>query len=105
MRFGPGVLHLLVALLVAAFICLYPQLDGAGLCEGDGCPKITYGAQGAGGTASGGLSGISLVVAALVSVAGAALMRAAGVALPLAPPDALVGIDVPPDVPPPRPSL
>jgi hypothetical protein len=104
MRSSIRIPHLLFALLVAAFITLYPQLDGAGLCDGDGCPKVTYGAQGAGGAVS-GAPGVSLVVAALVSISGAFLVRGAGAAILPAAPHVLIGIDAPPDVPPPRPSL
>lgn len=104
MRSSLSIRHLLFALVVVAFISLYPQLDAAGYCDGDGCPKVTYGASGSGAAASGvaGASGVSLVVAALVMVPGVPFVRAAYRTLPLPVPGVLVGVDLPPDVPPPR---
>ena len=93
-----GIRHLLFALLVAVFISLYPQLDAAGYC-GDGCPKVSYQAQGAAG-----LQGASLVVASLVVVSAVLPARTFGLPALSPGPDFFVGVDFPPEVPPPRPS-
>src|SRR4028118_1221179 len=59
--------YLLLALLVAAFITLYPQLEAAGYCGDGSCPKVSHSAP-ASGPASGALvaSGASSVGAGLV---------------------------------------
>lgn len=91
--------YLLFALLVAAFITFYPQLDAAGYCDGGGCPEVSYPASGGAAVAS----GVSFVVAALVAVPGLLLSRAAGFTLPIPSPDVLFGIILSPETPPPRP--
>ena len=97
--------YLLFALLVAAFITLYPQLDAAGYCEDGGCPEVSYPAH-ASGAGSGGMvaQGVSFVVGALVVVLGVLPIRAVRSVLLTPPPDALVGIILSPETPPPRPS-
>ena len=94
-----GIRHLLFALLVAVFISFYPQLDAAGYC-GDGCPEVSYQAQGAAGS---GLHGVSLVVAALVLVSAVLSARTFGLPALSPGPGAFVGMAFPPEVPPPRP--
>lgn len=91
--------HLLFALLTAAFVTFYPQLDAAGYCDGGGCPEVSYSASGGAAISS----GVSLVVAALVAVPGLLFSRAAGFTLPMPPPDVLFGITLSPETPPPRP--
>lgn len=91
--------YLLFALLVAAFITFYPQLDAAGYCDG-GCPEVSYPAHASGGAAV--ASGVSFVVAALVAVPGLLLSRVAGPTLPIPSPDVLFGIILSPETPPPR---
>ena len=90
--------HLLFALLVAAFITFYPQLDAAGYCDGGGCPEVSYQASGGAAVAS----GVSFVVAALVAVPVVPPARVARLAQPVAPPDVLFGITLSPETPPPR---
>jgi len=96
--------YLLLALLVAAFITLYPQLDAAGYCGDGSCPQVSHSAP-ASGAAVGGLvaAGASFVVAVLVAIPMIRFARAARFA-PWAPPAALVGITLSPETPPPRPS-
>lgn len=60
----------LVALLVTAFVTLYPQLDATGYCSGAECAETSAYAHGFGG----GLAGSCLLAAALVS--GSALAAA-----------------------------
>ena len=63
-----GTTILVLALLVAAFVALYPQLGAAGMCDSGECPQIAS-------PASGGSSGIccpALAVAAVAPVVGAA---------------------------------
>lgn len=43
-----------LALLVAAFVTLYPQLDAMGYCDGGGCPEIS---QSAGSSSASGTTG------------------------------------------------
>ncbi|CAA9454518.1 MAG: hypothetical protein AVDCRST_MAG02-1373 [uncultured Rubrobacteraceae bacterium] len=97
--------HLLFALLVAAFITFYPQLDAGGYCGDGGCPEVSYPAHAAGAAtgAASVASGASFVVAALVAVPGVLLVRAAGSVLPMPPPGVLFGITLSPETPPPRP--
>ena len=90
--------YLLFALLVAAFIAFYPQLDAAGYCDGGACPEVSYSAHGAAGT------GVSFVVAALVVVSGVLFARASRSTLVSHSADALLSITLPPAVPPPQPS-
>jgi hypothetical protein len=94
--------YLLLALLVAAFIILYPQLEAAGYCGDGSCPEVSHSAP-ASGPASGALaaSGASFVVAVLVAIPTIARALAFRLALPAAPP-ALVGITLSPETPPPR---
>ena len=99
MRSTVGIRHLLFALLVAVFVSFYPQLDAAGYCDGGGCPEVSYSAHG-----SGGASAVSFVVAALVAAPGVLPARAYRSSTPSWGTDVLFGIDLPPDVPPPRPS-
>ena len=101
---GISIRHLLFAVLAAAFITFYPQLDAAGYC-GDACPEVSYPAQGV-GEASGGAggAGVSFVVAALVLSSALVSGRAAAQAALLPEPEDLVGLAFPPEVPPPRPS-
>lgn len=94
--------YLLFALLVAAFITFYPQLDAAGYCDAGGCPEVSYPAHAAGAAV---VSGASFVVAALVAVPGILLCRAAGSMLPIPSPDVLFGIILSPETPPPRPPM
>ncbi len=101
MRYRIRTPHLLFALLVAAFITFYPQLDAAGLCDGGGCPEVSYPAHASGGAAV--ASGVSFVVAAIVAVPGLLLSRAAGFMLSIPSPDVLFGIILSPETPPPRP--
>lgn len=42
----------LLALLVAAFVALYPQLDAIGYCDEGGCPDIFQSSNASGGGAS-----------------------------------------------------
>ena len=93
--------YLLFALLVAAFITFYPQLDAAGYCGDGGCPEVSYPAHASGGAVA---PGVSFVVAVLVAVSGILPARAARFVLLTPPPDALVGIILSPETPPPRPS-
>lgn len=104
-RIGVRVPCLLFALVVAAFITLYPQLDAAGYCGDGGCPEVSYPAHGA-GSASGGavVAGVSFVVAALVAVPGILPARTARFMLRIPSHDAFLGIILPPQTPPPRPS-
>jgi hypothetical protein len=68
-RYSVRTPYLLLALLVAAFITLYPQLEAAGYCGDGSCPKVSHSAP-ASGPASGALvaSGASFVVAVLVAI-------------------------------------
>ena len=100
---GIRIQYLLFALLIAAFVSFYPQLDAAGYCDGGGCPEVSYSAHGA-GAGSGGGSGISFVVAALVVVPSVLCARASRSALMSCSADVLSSIALPPEVPPPRPS-
>lgn len=52
-----------VAALVAAFMVLYPYLDGMGLCISGGCPEAS---QASHHTVSGGLMTACLLVAAVL---------------------------------------
>lgn len=100
-RFAADIRCLLFALLVAAFVSFYPQLDAAGYCDGGGCPEVSHSTHVTGSGASGS---VSFVVAALVAVPG--VLRAPFIRL--APPsrgdDDLSEVDLPPEVPPPQPS-
>lgn len=96
--------YLLFALLVAAFISFYPQLDATGYCGDGGCPEVSHPAHAAGAATGGTIAaGASFVVAALVAVPGVLLARAAGSTLPMPPPGVLFGITLSPETPPPRP--
>jgi hypothetical protein len=54
--------HLVVlAVLVAAFVALYPYLDSMGMCHSGECPQVVH-------SASDGLSTACMVVAVLVGV-------------------------------------
>ncbi len=92
--------YLLLALLVAAFITFYPQLEAGGYCGDGSCPEVSYSAS---ASTSGGIvaSGASFVVAVLVAIPTIARALAFRLALP-APPPALVGITLSPETPPPR---
>lgn len=95
--------YLLFALVVAAFVTLYPQLDAAGYCGNDGCPEVSYPAHAAGAAAGGAVSaGVSFVVAALVVVPGVVLVRQARLVLRAPPQDMFTGTVFPPETPPPR---
>ena len=91
------------ALLVAAFITFYPQLDAAGYCGDGGCPEVSYPSHA--GAASGGAAtaGVSFVVAALVAVPGILCVRPSRLALQVPPPGTLLDIFLSPETPPPRP--
>jgi hypothetical protein len=94
---------LLFALLVAAFITFYPQLDAAGYCGDGGCPEVSY--PGHAGAASGGAvtAGVSFVVAALVAVPGILCARPSRLTLQVPPPGTLLDIFLSPETPPPQP--
>ena len=98
--------YLLLALLVAAFITLYPQLEAARYCGDGSCPEVSHSAPASGpasGLASGApvASGASFVVAVLVALP--TIVRALAFRLAIsAPPSALVGITLSPETPPPR---
>lgn len=94
---------LLFALVVAAFISLYPQLNAAGYCGNGGCPEVSYPAHGA-GSASGGaiVAGVSFVVATLVAVQGVLAARVVGSVLRVPSHDIILGIVLSPETPPPR---
>ena len=96
--------YLLFALLVAAFITFYPQLDAAGYCGDGGCPEVSYSAHVAGtpSDVAAGHSGVSFVVAALVAVPGVLLVPTARLGLFSPAPDVLLGRVPSPEVPPPR---
>jgi hypothetical protein len=95
--------YLLLALLVAAFITFYPQLEAAGYCGSGSCPEVSYSAH---ASTSGGFvaSGASLVVAVMITIPAVTFVRGVRLARS-APPPALVGITLPPDTPPPRSSV
>jgi hypothetical protein len=95
--------YLLLALLVAAFITFYPQLEAAGYCGSGSCPEVSYSAH---ASTSGGFvaSGASFVVAVIVAIPAVTFVRGVRLARS-APPPALVGITLPPDTPPPRSSV
>lgn len=65
---------LALAILVAAFVTLYPALDSAGMCDSGECPQIVN-------SASGGFSGTC--VPALASLAAAPVVGAAAAGLRL----------------------
>lgn len=102
---------MLLALLVAAFVTFYPQLDATGYCLAGDCPEVSASAQvsGAGGANGGGAHGLhgpgpagTCLMAVLIS--GSALAAAAAArrvwSLPrgAAPPSLCFS----PDPPPPR---
>lgn len=95
--------YLLFALVVAAFITFYPQLDAAGYCGDGGCPEVSYPSHAAGAAVGGAISaGASFVVAALVAVPGFVLVRQARFVLRAPPQEKLLGTSFPPETPPPR---
>ena len=105
-RYSVRTPYLLLALLVAAFITLYPQLEAAGYCGDGSCPKVSHSAPASGpvsGPVSGALvaSGASFVVAVLVAIPTIARSLAFRLALS-PPPPALVGITLSPETPPSR---
>ena len=93
--------YLLLALLVAAFITFYPQLEAGGYCGAKSCPEVSYSAPASGGIVA---SGASFVVAVIVAIPAVTFVRGVRLARS-APPPALVGITLPPDTPPPRSSV
>jgi amino acid transporter len=54
---------LAIAALVAAFVALYPYLDGMGVCVSGGCPEASQTSH----TATGGLATACLLVAAVLA--------------------------------------
>ena len=98
-RFTVNTPYLLLALLVAAFITFYPQLEAGGYCGDGSCPEVSYSAPASGGLVA---SGASFVVAVLVAIPAITFLRGVRFARS-APPPALVGITVSPETPPPRP--
>ena len=93
--------YLLIALLVAAFITFYPQLEAGGYCGEGSCPEVSYSAPLSGGIIA---SGASFVVAVLVAIPAITILRGVRFARS-SPPPALVGIALSPETPPPRPSV
>jgi hypothetical protein len=93
--------YLLLALLMAAFITFYPQLEAGGYCGAGSCPEVSYSAPASGGIVA---SGASFVVAVLVAIPAITFVRGVSLARS-APPPALVGITLSPETPPPRPSV
>jgi hypothetical protein len=89
--------YFLLALLVAAFITLYPQLEAGGYCGDGSCPEVSHSAPASGALVA---SGASFVVAVLVAIPTIARAFAFRLALSAAP--ALVGITISPETPPPR---
>ncbi len=100
-RFAADIRCLLFALLVAAFITFYPQLEAAGYCGSGSCPEVSYSAPASGGIVA---SGASFVVAVLVAIPAITFVRGVSLARSASPP-ALVGITLSPETPPPRPSV
>ncbi len=95
--------YVLLALLVAAFITFYPQLEAAGYCGSGSCPEVSYSAH---ASTSGGFvaSGASFVVAVIVAIPAITFIRGVRF-VRSAPPPALVGITPSPETPPPRSSV
>ncbi len=54
---------LVIAALVAAFVALYPYLDGMGVCVSGGCPEVSQSSH----TATGGLATACMLVAAVLA--------------------------------------
>jgi hypothetical protein len=85
-----------LAVLVAAFVALYPYLGSMEMCDSGECPYVAH-------SASGGFSTACMAVAVLAVVAVlrvAAAFRSSGAAAELRP----LQIHSSPDPPPPRPS-
>ncbi len=91
----------MLALLVAAFITFYPQLEAGGYCGDGSCPEVSYSAPASGGFVA---PGASFVVAVLIAIPAITFVRGVRFARS-APPSALVGITVSPETPPPRSSV
>jgi hypothetical protein len=87
---------LALAVLLAAFVALYPYLGSMGMCDSGECPYVAH-------SASGGLSTACMVVAVLAVVPAlrvAAGSRSYGTAAKLRP----LQVNSSPDPPPPRPT-
>ncbi|WP_152670686.1 hypothetical protein [Rubrobacter aplysinae] len=102
----------LAALLVAAFVAFYPQLEVAGYCVGGGCPEVSSvssathasggGSHAGGAHGVGGVSGVCLL-AALVSGSVLAVARTPRLAsLIAASRRVLPSLCLSPDPPPPQ---
>ena len=106
------VIPVLLALLVAAFVSFYPQIEAEGYCVGEACPEIASSAHASGGASGGGHTeaahgvggaGLCLVAAALISGSVLAVASVANIARLAAYSGAsLRNLCLSPDTPPPQ---